>query len=74
MVDVIDVVRTEELVLTITEALHGEVGGKDSTLDGDESSVVCVTSRGPGPFPHCYLCMRIKSNSKIKKSILIAKR
>ena len=29
--------------------------GKDSPLEGDESSIICVTGGRPGPSSHCSL-------------------
>ena len=44
--------------------------GKDSPLDGDESSDIGVIGGRPGPSSHCCLSNRVKSNSKIQMGVL----
>ena len=60
--------------------LYFEIGfleimpGKDSPLDRDESSDVCVTGGRQGPSSHCCLSNRLKSSSRIQMGLLRAKR
>ena len=47
---------TLSLVMTLVM-----IPGKDSPLDGDESTDICVTGGRPEPSPHCCLPNQLKS-------------